>query len=64
MAAVSFPYPDEFHGILARSRRLGLRLRKQARHGLRILADRSQQGNNRRFFFLWAHLVSLLLRGL
>lgn len=62
MAEVSFPYPDEFHGILARPRRLGLRLRKQARHGPRILAGRSQQGNNRRFFF--CGLVSLLLRGL
>ncbi len=62
MTVVSFSYPDEFHGILHRSRRLGLGLRKHARHGLRILEGRPQQGNNRRFFF--CVLISLLLLGL
>ena len=62
MAAVSFPYLDEFHRILHRSRRLGLGLRKHARHGLRILEGCPQQSNNRRFFF--CVLISLLLLGL
>ncbi len=51
MAAVSFPYLNEFHRILYQSQRLGLGLRKHACHGLRILEGRPQQGNNRRFFF-------------
>ena len=51
MAAVSFPYLNEFHRILYQSQRLGLGLRKHVRHGLRILEGRPQQGNNRRFFF-------------